>query len=65
MDVCVSFTPHSVAFLLVFYPARGSVCARICKDKGDWLVILARPKWQDVNAFQNGLQNSTLVIVVT
>ncbi len=73
MHVCVSFTPHSVAILLVFYPARvsacsevtGSVCARICTDEGVWLVILARPKWHDVNAFQIGLQNSTPVIVVT
>ncbi len=65
VHVCVSFTPHSVAFLLVFYSARGLVCARTSKDKGVWLVILARPKWHDANAFQNGLQNSTPVIVVT
>ncbi len=69
---CVCFfSPHSVAFLLVFYPARvsacsgvmGSVCVPSCKGEGVWLVILA--KWHDVNAFQIGLQNSTPVIVVT
>ncbi len=76
VHVCVSFTQHSVAFLLVFYPARvsacsgviGLVCVPSCKDEGVWLVltiILARPKWHDVNAFQIGLQNSTPVIVVT
>ncbi len=52
VHVCVSFTPNYAAYLLVFYPARvstcsgvtGSVCARICKDEGAWLVILARRK---------------------
>ncbi len=75
MNVCVSFTPQSVAFLLVFHPARvsacsgviGSVCVPRCKDEGVWLVILARPKWLDVNAqrLQIGLQNSPPVIDVT
>ncbi len=75
MHVCVSFTPHSAAFLLVFYPARvsacsgviGSVCVPRCKDEGVWLVNLARPKWLDVNAqrLQIGLQNSPPVIDVT
>ncbi len=45
--VCVSFTPHSVVFLLVFYPARvsacsgviGLVCVPSCKDEGVWLVL--------------------------
>ncbi len=73
--VCVSFTPHSLAFLLVFHPERvsacseviGSVCVPSCKDEGVWLVILARPKWHDVNAklLQIGLQNSPPVIDVT
>ncbi len=70
MHVCVSITPHSAVFLLVFYPARvsacsgviGSVCVPSCKDEGIWLEILARPKWHEVNAFQIGLQNSTPVI---
>ncbi len=30
-----------------------------------WFVILAQPKWHDVNAFEIGLQTSTPVIVVT
>ncbi len=50
--VCVSFTPHSVVFLLVFHPARVSACSGVIKavcvpggkDDGVWLVILARPK---------------------
>ncbi len=63
---CVCFFYTTIrCFLLVFYSARGSVCARICKDEGVWLVSLARPKWHDVNAFQIGLQKSTPVIVVT
>ncbi len=52
-------------FRCFFVGVTGSVCVRICKDEGVWLVILARPKWHDVNAFQIGLQNSTPVIVVT
>ncbi len=70
--VCFYYTTFR-CFLSVYYPARvsacsgvtRSVCARICKDEGVWLVILARPKWHDVNAFQIGLQNSTPLIVVT
>ncbi len=42
MHVCVFCTPHSVAVLLVFYPARvaacsgviGLVCVPSCKDDG-------------------------------
>ncbi len=67
--VCVSFTPHSVAFLLVFHRARVSACSGVprCKDEGAWLINLARPKWLDVNAqrLQIGLQNSPPVIDVT
>ncbi len=40
-------------------------CEQGGKDEGVWLVILARPKLHDVNAFQIGLQNSTPVIIVT
>ncbi len=51
--VCVSFTSHSVPFLLVFHPAHvsacsgviGSVCVPSCKDDGVWLVKMARPKF--------------------
>ncbi len=57
MPVCVSFTSHSVVFLLVFPPAHVStcsgvikaVCAPSCKDEGVWLVILARPKCPGVD----------------
>ncbi len=66
VHVCVSIC---WCFILHVYQralfVTGSVCARICKDEGVWLVILARPKWYDINAFQIGLQNSTPVIVVT
>ncbi len=75
MNVCVSFTPQSVAFLLFFHPARvsacsgvsGSVCVPRSKDEGVWLVNLARPNWLDVNAqrLQIGLQNCPPVIDVT
>ncbi len=80
MHVCVSYTPHSVAVLLVFYPARVSACSGVikavcvpsCKDDGVWLVILARPTCCHdlpnlVNAqrLQISLQNSTPLIVVT
>ncbi len=47
----VSFTSHSVAFLLVFHPAHVSACSRVIgsvcvpsrKDNGVWLVRMARP----------------------
>ncbi len=50
MHVCVSFTPHSVVFLLVFPPAHVSACSGVikavcvpsCKDDGVWLVRMAR-----------------------
>ncbi len=49
MHVCVSFTSHSVVFLLVFPPAHVSACSGVIKavcvpggeDDGVWLVILA------------------------
>ncbi len=48
MCVCVSFTPHSVDFLLGFPPAHVSACSgvigSVCVGDGVWLVILARPK---------------------
>ncbi len=67
VHVCFFYTTFRCFFVGVSACSgvTGSVCVRICKDAGVWLVILARPKWHDVNAFQLGLQNSTPVIVVT